>query len=463
MRFKKFIVNEAKFSKGDLKRVSELLATVVGKKIGSELYPFGGREGYFEKFSKMGGSKGVGYIYLFGEGQLIRFNWESDRDSSTITSIDLWNSMQDEDPYATLIIPDDYNIVQSAGIIVDFIKNPFSSNLGESKVEEARKPGKKKVEAAEKYGVDISLPYAEFWKQVKKKQKGETSNPTTKKAAKETSTRSKEIKNAEKAMSKKEYADPDVVFQDLSDLVDMVSSGIQKSLMVTGMAGVGKTYTVEEQIKSILGAPGDKWISMKGKTSPYGLYSTLYMNRDRLIVFDDMDSVFKDVDTVNMLKAALDSTGENTVTWTSKMTMDLSLLSPEEKDDYLVRLEDDLRAVALGEKEPKNMMKLPSSFDFKGQVIFISNLHKSKIDPAILSRSFAIDITLTAKDVFKRMESILPNIMPDAKSSHKTESLDFLKTLDETSKEVNIRTLLNTIKCRASGNPRWTHLASKYA
>jgi len=52
---------------------------------------------------------------------------------------------------------------------------------------------------------------------------------------------------------------------------------------------------------------------MKGKSSPFGLYSTLYMNRNKLIVFDDMDSVFKDTDTVNMLKAALDSTGENTV------------------------------------------------------------------------------------------------------------------------------------------------------
>lgn len=145
------------------------------------------------------------------------------------------------------------------------------------------------------------------------------------------------------------------------------------------------------------------------------------------------------------------------------MTIDLSLLSSEEKADYLNRLEDDLRAIALGEKEPGSSMKLPSSFDFKGQIIFISNLHKSKIDKAILSRSFAIDITLTAKDVFKRMESILNNIMPEAKQSHKKEALDFLKTMEETSKEVNIRTLLNAIKCRSSGNPRWQHLASKYA
>ena len=70
----KNFINEAKFSRGDLKRVSELLATVIGKKIGSELYPFGGREGYFEKFNKIGGNSGIGYIYLFGEGQLIRFN-----------------------------------------------------------------------------------------------------------------------------------------------------------------------------------------------------------------------------------------------------------------------------------------------------------------------------------------------------------------------------------------------------
>jgi len=73
MRFKNFI-NEARFSKGDLKRVSELLSSVVGKKLGEKLYPFGGPEGYFEKYDKSGGSRGMGYIYLFGEGKLIRFN-----------------------------------------------------------------------------------------------------------------------------------------------------------------------------------------------------------------------------------------------------------------------------------------------------------------------------------------------------------------------------------------------------
>jgi len=70
--------------------------------------------------------------------------------------------MRDESPYATLVIPNDYNIVESVNIIVDFVKSPFSSNLGEAKIEEGRKPGKKKVEASEKYDVDINLPSTEF-------------------------------------------------------------------------------------------------------------------------------------------------------------------------------------------------------------------------------------------------------------------------------------------------------------
>lgn len=463
MKFFNYI-NEAKFSKKDLKVVSGMLASVIGKKIGYEFFPFGGYEGYFEKFSKAGGGSGFGYVYVFGEGQLIRFNWESSKNSSTITSIDLWNSMSDENPYATLEIPKNYNVVQSVNKIVNFVKNPFSADLSE-----ARKPSQEKVDASKEYDVDISLPYAKFWKEVKKKRKerGEITEPKARKASREQSTRTKQAESAEKKLSKKEYADPDVVFKDLEDLVKMVTSGIQKSLMVVGMAGIGKTYTVEKEVKEILGPTGNKWISMKGKSSPLGLYTTLYMNRHRLIVFDDMDSVFKDNDTINMLKAALDSTEDNIVTWTSRSTQDLSLLTPEEKEQYFEDLDKQLRAEAKGELElasGEKKLKLPAQFNFEGQVIFISNLPKEKIDKAILSRSFAIDVTLRAKDVFKRMESILPDIMPDAKQQHKREALDYLKTISEDlSKEANIRTLLNTVKCRSSNNPRWQHLAKKYA
>lgn len=38
-----------------------------------------------------------------------------------------------------------------------------------------------------------------------------------------------------------------------------------------------------------------------------GLYMALFINRDKLIVFDDCDSVFGNIDSVNILKAALDS------------------------------------------------------------------------------------------------------------------------------------------------------------
>lgn len=114
-------------------------------------------------------------------------------------------------------------------------------------------------------------------------------------------------------------------------------------------------------------------------------------------------------------------------------------------------------------------------------------MDKSKIEPAILSRSFVIDITLKASDVFLRIESILDHILPTEEQSQqargpvaplrepqkithelKQEVLDFLKDEYEregggSGKEANLRTFINSCKVRAGGSPNWERLVARYA
>jgi hypothetical protein len=45
----------------------------------------------------------------------------------------------------------------------------------------------------------------------------------------------------------------------------------------------------------------------KGTCSAAGLYELLFIHRHKLLIFDDFDSVLKDEDCVNYLKAALDT------------------------------------------------------------------------------------------------------------------------------------------------------------
>jgi len=220
------------------------------------------------------------------------------------------------------------------------------------------------------------------------------------------------------------------------------------------------TYTVLNEITKMLGPEGDKWILVKGRSSPLGLYSALFLNRDKLIVFDDIDSIFGNKDTVNMLKSAVDSYDKRVISWLSPITVDVSRLGKED----IQKLYDDIDA-KLRDDPTNAKIKYPNTFEFTGRVIFISNIHESKMDKAIKSRSFVIDITLKSTDVFNRMKSILKEILPDVTLSEKEIVLDFLKNKSKVGEkdDVNLRTLINGIKCKQSGSSRWQHLAEFYA
>lgn len=465
MRLKQFILNEASFSNSKLDKVVSLLLKTLGSRVGSQFSPFGGNGNNFERFKKSNGNKGIGMLYVLDDGKLVRFNWESNRSSSTITSIDIWKDMRSpEKAFKTLFIPDNFNIVQSVKSIAGFIKNP-SAQISEAKYSAQR------IADADKYGIPVDLSTAEFNAQLKAKWQ-ELGEPVSVRARKnaglrldspsaEQNTRTEELKSAQKNFDKKKYADPDIVFEDLDDLVNMVASGVQPSLMITGMAGIGKTFTVQKRLTKILGSKGDNWIMVKGKSSPMGLYMSLFLNRDKLIVFDDMDSIFSNKDTINIIKAAVDSYDEREISWISPTTQNLSGLDQYQLKMKFAEIED---AFTTGNPDAgKNELKLPSQFVFTGRVIFISNIHESKMDTAIKSRSFVIDITLRAEDVIRRMESILKEISPGTDMNVKMEVLRYLKEESASMGDrINLRTLINGIKCKLSGSSRWKHLMINY-
>lgn len=247
------------------------------------------------------------------------------------------------------------------------------------------------------------------------------------------------------------------IFEDLEDLATMVIEGIQPSLLVTGLAGIGKTYIITKLCEDMLGEEGDKWIHIKGKVTPLGLYSTLFMNRDKLIVFDDCDSVFDNETSVNMLKAALDSYENRTITWASDKTADISKMDESALEAFYAKI---YKAFESGDFRG---MKLPNKFEFTGTVIFISNLTADKVDSAVKSRSFTIDINLSANQIVDRMEELLPHL-GDGEMKEKEEVLEFIrKSAHDADREVNFRTFINALRCKRSGSKRWERLVECYA
>jgi hypothetical protein len=107
-------------------------------------------------------------------------------------------------------------------------------------------------------------------------------------------------------------------FEFLGNLTQMVICGITPSLIVVGEGGLGKTHSVNQSIKNTDMCKSD-YVFFKGYSTARGLYNTLYDNNGKLIIFDDCDSVLEDKVALNILKSALDSYENRSITWMSNM------------------------------------------------------------------------------------------------------------------------------------------------
>jgi hypothetical protein len=229
------------------------------------------------------------------------------------------------------------------------------------------------------------------------------------------------VDKIDKELPEYKYQDPKTIFEDMRKYVKMVIKGIQPSLLVTGMPGVGKTYITSDEIKKAGLEKGKDWVKVKGKTTAAALYISLYRNNGKLIIYDDCDSVFKDPNAINTLKGALDSEDdERDITWD---------ISREIKD-------------------PMNGEVVPRSFKFTGRVIFLSNLAQKAVDPAIKSRAFVLEVALSPSDMIEYIEDLLPKVMPEESMALKNSALNTIKSVEKVNKKVqlNMRTLLKAVK-----------------
>jgi hypothetical protein len=106
-------------------------------------------------------------------------------------------------------------------------------------------------------------------------------------------------------------------------------------------------------------------------------------------------------------------------------------------------------------------IKYPSSFEFKGRVIFISNLKKEEFDSAILSRSAKINMDLSPAQILDRMRKILPSLGgEDVPIDQKEELLDHLLKMHRGGQitQVTMREFTKGLDIVRSGAPNWRDL-----
>ena len=237
-------------------------------------------------------------------------------------------------------------------------------------------------------------------------------------------------------------------FEILTEMTVAATNGDIRAMIVSGPPGVGKSYGVEQEVEKacLFDQVAGKRLRaevVKGSATPIGLYQTLYKYSDAncVVVFDDCDSILLDDVSLNLLKGALDSGKKRKISW-------------------------------LSESSTLRREGIPDQFEFKGSVIFITNLKfdamksqklRDHLD-ALQSRCHYLDLTLdTMRDKILRIKQIAKDGVLfqdyDFEPCVQDEIIDFMDTNKNKLREMSLRMALKIADLRKSFPLNWKRMA----
>jgi hypothetical protein len=236
-------------------------------------------------------------------------------------------------------------------------------------------------------------------------------------------------------------------FEILTEMTKATVNGDIRAMIVSGPPGVGKSFGVEQEIEKAtlfdkLAGKRLRAEVVKGSATPIGLYMTLYKYSDPncVVVFDDCDSILLDDVALNLLKGALDSGKKRTISW-------------------------------LSESSALRREGIPERFEFKGSVIFITNLKFDKMKSqklrdhldALQSLCHYLDLTLdTMRDKILRIKQIANDgILFDGYDFEQIAQDEIIQFMDDNQnrlREMSLRMALKLADLRKM-SPNWRRLA----
>lgn len=268
-------------------------------------------------------------------------------------------------------------------------------------------------------------------------------------------------------------------YEQLQSRVELVASGKSnfiKSLLITGAPSSGKTFSVMQTIKKLGLREGTDYVVKKGHITTKSLYRVLIEQINGLVIFDDCDSVVEEKKAVNMLKGALDTDPIRQISYDVSGTINTAVMTEQDRMDFVEGIsrvltgkptqEDMARfAVYLNKKPRKDSENddeddynpfsdssdeedademsanlhtlqeyfarvLPNKIDFKGRIIFISNMDETEWDSAILTRSFHMNMNFSDAEMLDYIDKIKHHInTPGLSDEDKQEVMDYLREL----------------------------------
>ena len=238
-------------------------------------------------------------------------------------------------------------------------------------------------------------------------------------------------------------------FDILDEMTAATVDGGVRAMIVVGPPGVGKSFGVEKELNKSglldeLAGRRKKYEIVKGAMTPIGLYAKLheFSEEGNVLVFDDCDSILLDDISLNVLKAALDSSKKRTISWNA--------------DSRMLRHEG-----------------IPNKFDFKGSVIFITNLKFDNVRSAklkdhlaaLMSRCHYLDLTIdTLRDKLLRIRQIARTgqLFPAYGLSQEQEDeiIDFMIDNAKHLREISLRMAIKLADLRRLSETRWKSIAA---
>lgn len=237
-------------------------------------------------------------------------------------------------------------------------------------------------------------------------------------------------------------------FEILNMMTHAVKDGDVRAMIVSGPPGVGKSFGVEEVLSkddlfNTIAGREPCYEVVKGTMSSVGLYAKLYEYSEAgsVLVFDDCDGLFYDVLSLNLLKAALDTSERRFISWNT--------------DSRLLRNEG-----------------IPDRFEFKGSVIFITNIKFAHVRSkglkehlnALESRCHYIDLEMdTQREKILRIKQIVKDGMLNKyqfDQSMVDEMVQFVEDNRSRLRELSLRMVLKLADLRKSFPDKWQAMAN---
>lgn len=227
-------------------------------------------------------------------------------------------------------------------------------------------------------------------------------------------------------------------FDILSQFTEATIDGVCRSLIISGPAGLGKSFEVEKQLESL---DSSQYTITKGYTRPTGLLKLFHRHRHEghLVVFDDSDCIFSDEISLNLLKCVCDTTEDRVVSWLSER-------------------------VLIDEDDPAGATPIPSQFSFDGAIIFLTNYDfdleiakEKKFSPhmqALVSRSHYIDLAMHGKlDYVTRIEQVIEQgLLKSMPKPAQKDVLQFIHDNVDSLRELSLRMALKLGDLRTMRN-----------